>query len=142
MINEFFNVKSFDKVASSYYKNYGKEKDKLLFFKEIESQLNKKVVVPLNSENKIDGLWDFKVYHDGEPGPIVLLMHSVFSSEKELEKFGDVPFVEYADLLTVLEYCRDLEVDLAFDPFREKTGRVFIDSVSIKEFFEYLNANK
>ena len=113
-----------------------------MFFKEIESQLNKKVIVPLNSKDKIDGSWDFKVYHDGAPGPIILLMHSVFSSEKELKKFGDVPFVEYADLLTVLEYCRDLDVDLAFDPFREETGRVFIDSISIKEFFEYLNINK
>lgn len=142
MNNEFFNVESFDKIAGTYYKNYGDEKHKLLFFKEIESQLSKKVIVPLNSKDKIDGLWDFKVYHDGKPGTFVLLLHAVFSSEDEIEKFGYVPFVEYSDLRTVLEYCRDLEVDLGFDPFREKTGRVFIDSVSIKEFFEYLDAKK
>lgn len=142
MNNEFFNIESFDKVAGKYYSNYDDDKCKLLFFQEIESQLSKKVIVPLNSKNKINDGWDFKVYHDGEPGPIILILHAVFSSEEELEKFGDVPFVEYTDLLTVLEYCRDLEVDLSFDPFREETGRLFIDYDSIEDFFVYLSTIK
>ncbi len=135
MNNELIDVKSLKKAADLYYTNYNNEEYRLLFFEEIERQLYKKVIVPLNSKSNDDELWDFKAVYDGAPGPVVVLLYTVFSSEKELEKFGDVPFVEYANLLDALEYCRDVEGDLGFDTFSERT---FIDSVSIENFFEYL----
>ena len=135
MKNEFINVKSLKDASKDMFS----EEHKQLFFNEIECQLQKKVIVPLNSKNKINGMWDLKKFIDGIPGQFILILNGVFSSDKELRKFKDVPFSEQADLLSVLEYCKATNADIIFDPFGD---RLLIPGDIIKEFLDFLKTKK